>query len=83
MKTVTINVSEPVYRDFQRFAEENDRTSSELIREAMEDYRERRIRAQPSLKNSRPVSVGRILMPLASQDDILGEMLGDDQDEGR
>ena len=36
MKTITVNVSEPVYRDFQRFARERDRTASELIREAME-----------------------------------------------
>ncbi len=39
MKTITINVSEPVYRDFQEYARRNDRTTSELIREAMEEYR--------------------------------------------
>jgi predicted DNA-binding protein len=44
MKTITVNVSEPTYRDFQRHAETTDRTTSELIREAMEEYRDRKLR---------------------------------------
>lgn len=78
MKTITVNVSEPVYRDFQRFARERDRTTSELIREAMEEYRLQRIRPRPSLKDLRPVSLGKLLRPTFSQeDDLLGEMLDD------
>jgi hypothetical protein len=75
MRAITINVSEPVYKDFQRFAEERDRTTSELIREAMEEYRERRIRPRPSLRDIRPASVGSVLRPLGPEDDLLDEML--------
>lgn len=79
MKTITINVSEPVYQDFQRFARERDRTASELIREAMEDYRERRIVRSTTLADLSPVSVGRVLRPLGRDDDLLQEMLADDR----
>ena len=79
MKTISINVSEPVYRDFQRFARARDRTASELIREAMEDYRERRIVRSTSLADLTPVSVGRVLRPLGPDDDLLQEMLADDR----
>ena len=79
MKTISINVSEPVYRDFQRFARARDRTASELIREAMEDYRERRIYRSTTLADLTPVSVGRVLRPLGPDDDLLQEMLDDDR----
>ncbi len=76
MKAITVNVSEPVYKDFQKFATERDRTTSELIREAMEEYRQTRIRPQPSLRDMRPASVGAILKdPLGREDDLLEEMI--------
>ena len=68
MKTITINVSEPVYRDFQQFARSRDRTASELIREAMEEFRQRRIVRSTTLAELKPLRV----------DDLLCEMLGDD-----
>ena len=79
MKTITINVSEPVYRDFQRFARARDRTASELIREAMEEFRERRIARSTTLADLSPVSAGRVLRPLRIDDDLLEEMLDDDR----
>jgi hypothetical protein len=75
MKTITINVSEPVYRDFQEYAQRLDRKTSELIREAMEDYRERRIRAGTSVNDLVPLSLGKVLKPMGPRDDLLGEML--------
>jgi len=42
MKTITINVSEPVYAEFRRAARVMGRPTSELIREAMEAYRRSR-----------------------------------------
>lgn len=80
MKTITINVSEPVYRDFQEFARRHDRTASEIIREAMEDYRFRKIRQRTSLKDLRPVSVGQVLRPFVGTEDILEELAGDQGD---
>ena len=79
MKTITINVSEPVYREFQRFARTRDRTASALIREAMDEFRERRIARPTTLADLSPVSVGRVLRPLRRGEDLLEEMLGDDR----
>ena len=79
MKTITINVSAPVYRDFQHLAKARDRTASELIRQAMEEFRERRIARSTTLADLNPASVGRVLKPLRRDDDLLAEMLDDDR----
>ena len=71
MKTITINVSKPVYVEFQRFAKESDRTTSELIREAMDQYREKKIHGSGSLTQSEPAHVGNILRPWKSREDLL------------
>ena len=71
MKAITINVSEPVYIDFQRFAKESDRTTSELIREVMEQYREKKIHGRGSLTQSEPAHVGNILRPWKGREDLL------------
>jgi hypothetical protein len=75
VKTITINVSEAVYRDFQEYARVHDRTTSELIREAMELYWRERIRPQGSLRFLQPLSLGEVRQPLTSEDDLLSEML--------
>lgn len=75
MKTITINVSEPVYGDFREYARRQDRPTSELIREAMALYRDQRIRPSGSLRDLRPLSLGEVLRPVAADDDLLGEML--------
>lgn len=76
MKTITVNVSEPVYKDFQRFAKERDRSTSELIREAMEAYRDLRIRSQPTFSEWRPTSLGALKSEtFAADGDLLDEMI--------
>jgi predicted transcriptional regulator len=79
MKAITINVSEPVYREFQRYATALDRTTSELIREAMEDYLDRKLSRRTSLKDLEPVSLGRVLRDTAARGDLLAEMRDDDR----
>jgi predicted transcriptional regulator len=76
MKTITINVSAPTYREFQEYARRHDRKTSELIREAMELYRVEKIegRQTGSLAELEALSLGRILKPLDGEDDLLGEM---------
>jgi hypothetical protein len=80
MRTVTINVSEPVYEDFQIFAKRADRKASELIREAMELYRQTHMQRRTSLHQRNPASVGGPIQALTGEDDILGEMLHDSRD---
>jgi hypothetical protein len=77
MKTITVNVSEPVYEEFKRFAKHSGRTTSELIREAMESYRREHLTPRRDLTGFRPRSVGRVLRPLTGEDDLLDEMLDD------
>lgn len=78
MKTITINVSEPVYADFQRYAEQQDRPASELIREAMEVFRQSRIRPARTLQERRPASVGAVLRPWSGREDLLDDLLEND-----
>ena len=58
MKTITVNVSEPVYEDFREYARKQDRKASELIREAMEAYRRQHMLRRTSLRDGHPASVG-------------------------
>lgn len=75
MKTITINVSEPVYEDFRRASRRLDHPTSELIRESMEQYRRERLRRRENLRGIQPRSLGRVLKPLDRKDDLLSEML--------
>lgn len=78
MRTITVNVSEPVYEEFQRAAKAQGRPTSELIREAMERHRREILRPRSDLSEFRPVSTGQVVRPLTADDDILDEMLGDE-----
>jgi len=75
MKTITINVSGPVYEDFRRASKTLGRSTSELIREAMETYRRERLRPRTFLRGFRPRSLGKVLAPLERGEDLLAEML--------
>ncbi len=77
MRTITINVSEPVYREFQEYASTQGRTASELIREAMAIYRDLRLAQHASVRDLQPLSLGRIKKPISRRADLLAEMLGD------
>lgn len=75
MKTITINVSEPVYAEYRRAATAMGRPTSELIREAMEAYRERILTPRHDLSSFAPVALGVTLQTLSAEDDLLDESL--------
>lgn len=80
MKAVTIHVSEPVYREFKEQARRRERPASELIRAAMDEYRERHFRSGTSLAEPLPAaSVGAVLESWGSRAELLGSYL----DRGR
>jgi hypothetical protein len=79
VKAITINVSEPVYREFRQYAAEHDRTTSELIREAMEDFLERKLKTGTTLIDLSPISLGKVLRPTTTRGDLLAEMHDDDR----
>jgi predicted transcriptional regulator len=72
MKAVTVHLDEPVYADFKRLAYQESRSASELIREAMVLYQEKRsTEKRASLVNGpEPASVGSFLQPVANREDI-------------
>ena len=80
MKTITINVSEPVYREYQEYAKVHDRTASELIRQAMEEFLTLKMSRKTSMRDLRPISLGKILGNTMSREDLLPEMLDDNRD---
>jgi len=75
MKTISVNISEPVYDDFVEHARRTDRTAAELIREAMELFRNQRIRPRTSIAALKPLDLGKPLRRRSNRDDLLGEML--------
>ena len=74
MKTVTINVSEHVYREFQARARRTDRTASELIRQAMEEYLHNERGDSRSVLSFPPLDIGRMKKGLSAKDDPLAEL---------
>lgn len=80
MKTITINVSEPVYEEFREYSRRCDRPISEIIRQAMEDFRDQRIHRSGSIRAIPVLPIGKMISELGSSDDTLGEMLRDLRD---
>jgi len=73
MKSVTIHVEEPVYRDFQRLARRTKRSTSELIREAMENFRRSSAKTRtPLWQATEPASVGDIKVPWTGRENLAG-----------
>lgn len=60
MKPITFNVSEPLYELYRETARRTDRTTAELIREAMAVYAHDRLLAPDPLDSWRPLSLGVI-----------------------
>lgn len=83
LKKVTVAVSESVYREFQERAWRDERTVSELIREAMEYYARERLRQSQSVLEFQPFNLGKMKKPLSRKDDLLAEMIGEVRSLGR
>jgi ribbon-helix-helix CopG family protein len=79
MKPITIHVSEPLYQEFQKHAKQTDRKAAELIREAMQLYRDQKIRKPQthSIRDIKPISVGKILKPWTSRSEMLEDFFDD------
>lgn len=80
VKTITVSVSKSVYEAFQIHARKVDWKASELIREAMEMFRQEHMERRTSLLDRKPVSVGGAMTAIDSSDGILGAMLDDARD---
>jgi len=77
MKAVTINVAEPVYTEFQRMARRRRRSTSQLIREAMERYLREEKQSSHSILDLEPLSAGSIRKSFDSRAGLAGELFDD------
>jgi hypothetical protein len=75
MKIISLNVSEKTYTEFKKYAQDQDRPVAELIREAMELYRDRKIQLQKPLKYM-PTSAKPRLKRRWTREEIQEELLG-------
>jgi hypothetical protein len=82
VRTITVNVSEPVYEAFREHAKKLGRKVPDLICEAMELYRQQQMQRKTSLRNRHPASVGGPIQALPWDEDRLGEMLDDRWPQG-
>ena len=77
MRIITINVNEQVYRKFQAYARAHERSTSDLIREAMQRYLERDLQHRTNLKDLPPLSLGSVRRDFTARGDLLEEMSDD------
>lgn len=75
MKVISVYVSDKTYADFKRYAQHLDRPVAELIREAMEWYRNNRIQSGTVLDRM-PVSSKPKLKRRWTREEIQEELLG-------
>ena len=75
MNAVTIHVDEQVYSYFQESARTSQRSTSDLVREAMAEHHDRLKRTrQLSLRDApAPVSVGEVLQSWRGRTDLLDD----------
>ena len=74
MKPISLHVDDDVYRNLKTLAERTGRPVSELIREAMSQYLDRKVGRGPSLFDMAAHPSGALLKPWTRQD-LLDEML--------
>lgn len=75
MKPISLHVDDEVYSNLKSLAERTRRPVSELIREAMSEYLDRKIGRGPSLFDMPAHPSGPLLKPSWTRDELLDEML--------
>ena len=78
MKTIYVTVPDGVYQDLQDYARQKGRSAEDLVRAAVETLKfssKQQPAAGTSALSLKPLDLGKMLRPLVSDDDLLGEML--------
>ena len=73
MKTISLNVSEPAYEALKAAAEQDGRPVSELIRQSMAEFIDRRRASAPSALTLQPHDSGPLIEDW-SRSDLIDEM---------
>ena len=74
MKTISVAVSEADYRAFQDAASREQRSVAQLIREAMAEYRARRLPERTPLRQLPVLAGHRPIAPLPTRSEIYDEI---------
>ena len=74
-RTVTLDVPEELYCDFEDDARRSNRTTAELMCQALAAYDRHGRRRRGSVRDLQPLDLGEVLRPLTRDDDLLEEML--------
>lgn len=79
MTTIQVQIPDATFRDLADFAKQTDREPEVVIREALELYRQQRIRrpAMHSIRDIKTVSIGKILRPWNSRAEMLDDFFDD------
>lgn len=80
MKTISLCVSEDEYATFRRAARAQQRSTAELIREAMALYREVRLERRRPLRDLPLLAGHRALGPVPTRGELYEEIFGGDRD---
>ena len=78
MKTISVTVPDGVYQDLQDYARQKGRSAEDLVRAAVETLKfssKQQPASGTSALSLKPLDLGKMLRPLVSDDDLLGEML--------
>lgn len=81
MKPVTFHADEEVYAHFQREAKARQRSTADLIREAMAEFRRQHLERRGSIFDGEPHQMGRILKPFSSREELDIDLYDFDEDE--
>ena len=78
MKSITVELTDPEFDFIQAYARQTQRQPQEVFREAVRKFFVSNPREKTqSLRDIKPVSVGTLLVPLNSREDLVGDMLDD------
>ena len=77
MPPITITVSDEIYRKFQAFARAHEKSTSELFRDAMQEYLTHNLQKRTTLQDLKPFTLGRVLRDISTRGDLLEGMTGD------
>jgi len=85
MTTITIQLPEAVVDDLQEYAKRTSRDADDVIREALENYRNQKSQLQESsvkkthsLLDHEPLDLGEILKPWSSRAELLEDFFDRD-----
>ncbi len=80
MKTITINLEEPVVDAITEYAQRTGRSTDDVVAEAVEHFRLTRWRPRHSLRDFKPLNLQLKHPDAWKVDDILDEMINHDRD---